>query len=199
MQNRILWKARELMLTQGVKQVTMDDLASQLGISKKTIYQFYKDKDSLVESVVELELEDHSYKHKKAQADSENAVHEIFMAIEEMQEMFKSMNPIALNELAKYYPTAFQKINVFRNDFMLNIIKTNLLRGIEEGVYRSNVDVDILSKYRLATLFVSFDIQLYPIGKYDLAKVNFQIMENFTYGVMTIAGIKLMEKYKLKH
>ena len=196
MENRILWKALDLMLFHGVKHVTMDDLATQLGISKKTIYQFYKDKDTLVKAVVEVALEEHVYKHTKAQNDAENSVHEIFLMLEEMQAMFKSMNPIAMSELAKYYPEAFVKIDQFKNEFMLSIIKNNLIKGIEQGVYRDNIDIEILSKYRLATLFVPFDIHVFPQNKFDLGNVNFQIIENFIYGVMTLEGIRLMEQYK---
>lgn len=196
MENRILWKARDLMLFHGVKHVTMDDLATQLGISKKTIYQFYKDKDTLVKAVVEVALEEHVYKHTKAQNDAENSVHEIFLMLEEMQAMFKSMNPLAMSELAKYYPEAFVKIDQFKNEFMLSIIKTNLIKGIEQGVYRDNIDIEILSKYRLATLFVPFDAHVFPQNKFDLGNVNFQIIENFIYGVMTLEGIRLMEQYK---
>ncbi|NCW11619.1 MAG: TetR/AcrR family transcriptional regulator [Chitinophagia bacterium] len=196
MENRILWKARDLMLIHGVKHVTMDDLATQLGISKKTIYQFYKDKDNLVKAVVEVALEEHVYKHTKAQKEAENSVHEIFLMLEEMQAMFKSMNPLAMSELAKYYPEAFLKIEQFKNEFMLSIIKTNLIKGIEQGVYRNNIDIEILSKYRLATLFVPFDTHVFPQNKFDIGNVNFQIIENFIYGVMTTEGVRLMEQYK---
>ena len=73
MENRILLKARDLMTRNGVKHITMDDIASQLGISKKTIYQFYKDKEALVMAVVNLELEEQSLKCKKTQEEAENA------------------------------------------------------------------------------------------------------------------------------
>jgi AcrR family transcriptional regulator len=196
MENRILFKARDLMTRNGVKHITMDDIASQLGISKKTIYQFYKDKEALVMAVVNLELEDQALKCKKTQDEAENAVHEMFMILEDIQQMFKNMNPMTMNELAKYFPEAFMRIQTHKDVFMHQIIKDNLTKGVTEGLYRKDIDPEILSIYRLETSFVPFNTQLYPFSKFDIGKVTLQIIENFIYGVMSIKGIELMEKYK---
>ena len=198
MENRILFKARDLMLRNGVKHVTMDDIATQLGMSKKTIYQFYKDKDALVMAVVNFELEEQSLKCQRTQNTADNAVHEMFMLLEDIQQMFKNMNPMTMNEIAKYYPEAFARIQNHKDEFMHQIIKTNLIKGIEQGVYRKEIDPEILSIYRLETSFVPFNPQLYPFSKFDIGKVTLQIIENFIYGVMSLKGIELMEKYKLQ-
>ena len=195
MENRILFKARDLMLRNGVKHVTMDDIANQLGMSKKTIYQFYKDKDALVMAVVNFELEEQSSKCQRTQDTADNAVHEMFMLLEDIQQMFKNMNPMTMNEIAKYYPEAFARIQNHKDEFMHQIIKTNLIKGIEQGVYRKEIDPEILSIYRLETSFVPFNPQLYPFSKFDIGKVTLQIIENFIYGVMSLKGIELMEKY----
>jgi AcrR family transcriptional regulator len=197
MENRILFKARELMTRHGVKHVTMDDLASQLGISKKTIYQFYKDKDALVMAVINFELEEQALKCQKTQDIAENAVHEMFMILEDIQQMFKNMNPMTMTELQKYYPEAFARIQNHKDEFMHQIIKTNLIKGIAQGVYRKEIDPEILSIYRLETSFVPFNPQLYPFSKFDIGKVTVQIIENFIYGAMSIKGMEQMEKYKL--
>jgi AcrR family transcriptional regulator len=198
MENRILFKARDLMLRNGVKHVTMDDIATQLGMSKKTIYQFYKDKDALVMAVVNFELEEQSLKCQRTQDTADNAVHEMFMLLEDIQQMFKNMNPMTMNEIAKYYPEAFARIQNHKDEFMHQIIKTNLIKGIEQGVYRKEIDPEILSIYRLETSFVPFNPQLYPFSKFDIGRVTLQIIENFIYGVMSLKGIELMEKYKLQ-
>ncbi|MEN9697393.1 MAG: hypothetical protein RLZ56_814 [Bacteroidota bacterium] len=196
MENRILFKSRELMHRQGIKHVTMDDIASQLGISKKTIYQFYKDKDALVMAVINFELEEQALKCKKTQDNAENAVHEMFMILEDIQHVFKNMNPMTMNELAKYHPQAYERIQNHKNAFMLQIIKNNLIKGVAEGLYRSDIDPEILSIYRIETSFVPFNPTLYPYSKFDIGKVTIQIIENFIYGVMSIKGIELMEQYK---
>lgn len=198
MEDRILFKARDLMHLHGVKNVTMDELASHLGISKKTIYQFYKDKDALVMAVVDFELEDQCCKCLRSQGNADNAVHEMFLLLKDMQEMFRNMNPLAMSELAKYFPAAFQKIQEHKDEFMHSIIKTNLIKGIEEGVYRKDINPDILSTYRLETSFVPFNSQLFPLNKFDIGQVVVQITEHFVYGVMSSKGQELMEQYKLE-
>ncbi|MFY8165923.1 MAG: TetR/AcrR family transcriptional regulator [Sediminibacterium sp.] len=198
MQHRILLKARDLVLHHGVKQVTMDDLATQLGISKKTIYQFYKDKDTLVMAIVDMELEEQRAKCTKSQETADNAVHQMFLLLEDMDEMFKNMNPLTMAELAKYFPEAFKKIQDYKDSFMHAIIKRNLIKGMEQGLYRADIDPEILSSYRLETGFVPFNTKLYPMSKFNIGKVAYQITEHFVYGVMSLEGYRLMEQYKLE-
>ena len=197
MEERILIKAQELMFQTGVKHVTMDDLANQLGISKKTIYQFFKDKDALVSSVVAQELGNHAQLCNQCKQQADNAVHEIFLLMKVIAEMFTRMNPLALFEIEKYYPLAFEKIKNHKDDFIFSMISANLEKGITEGLYRKDVDVTILSKYRLETSFIPFNIQVFHPSKFDMLKVNLQIIEHFVYGVATLEGHKLMDAYKL--
>ena len=177
MENRILLKARELMVLNGVRYVTMDDLANQLGISKKTIYQFYKDKEALVLAVVELELDEQKLMCQRSQENADNALHEMFMVLQDIQEMFK-------------------KIQEHKNNFMHNVVKTNLLKGIEQGVYRNDIDPEILTIYRIETSLITFNTQFFPLSKFDLGKVNVQIMEHYIYGIVSIEGLRLLTQYK---
>jgi AcrR family transcriptional regulator len=197
MQDRILHKARELMFQTGVKHVTMDDLATQLGISKKTIYQYFKDKDALVSSVVENDLAKHALICNQSMQVADNAVHEIFLLMTVLQELFSSMNPLTLFEIEKYYPLAFEKIKKHKDDFIFSMISANLEKGIAEGLYRKDVDVTILSRYRLETSLIPFNIHVFHPSKFDMLKVNLQIIEHFVYGVATLEGHKLMDAYKL--
>ncbi len=185
------------MFQAGVKHVTMDDLATQLGISKKTIYQYFKDKDALVSSVVEFELANHALLCNQSTQAADNAVHEIFLLMSVIQEMFNRMNPLALFEIEKYYPLAFDKIKKHKDDFIFSMISANLEKGIAEGLYRKDVDITILSKYRLETSLIPFNIHVFHPSKFDLLKVNLQIIEHFVYGVATLEGHKLMDNYKL--
>jgi len=185
------------MFQTGVKHVIMDDLANQLGISKKTIYQYFKDKDALVSSVVEFELANHALICNQSMQAADNAVHEIFLLMAVIQEMFNRMNPLALFEIEKYYPLAFEKIKNHKEEFIFSMIRTNLEKGIAEGLYRKDVDVNILSKYKLETSFIPFNIQVFHPNKFDMLKVNLQIIEHFVYGVATLEGHKLMDNYKL--
>jgi AcrR family transcriptional regulator len=196
MEERILLKARDLMLQSGLRQVTMDDLAHQLGMSKKTIYQYYKDKDDLVKAVVNLELKEHEMTCKDCKSKAENAIHEMFLLMENMKAMTQTMNPNAMMELEKHFPTAFEIIKNHKDEFLFSLIKQNLSKGSEEGCYRADLDIDILSKFRLETVFIPFNLHLFPLNKFNSLEVHTQLMEHFVYGLMTVKGHELMDQYK---
>jgi len=109
------------------------------------------------------------------------------------------MNPLALFEIEKYYPLAFDKIKKHKEDIIFSMISANLEKGIAEGLYRKDVDITILSKYRLETSLIPFNIHVFHPSKFDLLKVNLQIIEHFVYGVATLEGHKLMDAYKLSN
>jgi AcrR family transcriptional regulator len=196
METRILLKARDLMLQSGLRQVTMDDLAHQLGISKKTIYQYYKDKDDLVKAVVNLELKEHEMTCKECKSKAENAIHEMFLLMENMKAMTQTMNPNSMMELEKHFSNAFDMIKNHKDEFLFSLIKQNLMKGIEEGCYRKDLDIDIISKFRLETVFIPFNLHLVPLSKFNSLEVHTQLMEHFVYGLMTIKGHELMDRYK---
>ena len=196
MVERILLKARDLMLQSGLRQVTMDDLAHQLGISKKTIYQYYKDKDDLVKAVVNLELKEHELTCKDCKSKAENAIHEMFLVMENMKAMTQTMNPNSMMELEKHFSNAFDMIKNHKDEFLFSLIKQNLMKGIEEGCYRKDLDIDIISKFRLETVFIPFNLHLFPLSKFNSLEVHTQLMEHFVYGLMTIKGHELMDRYK---
>jgi AcrR family transcriptional regulator len=199
MEERILLKARDLMFQTGIRQVTMDGLATQLGMSKKTIYQYYKDKDDLVKAVVDFELKNHQQLCLHCESKADNAVHEMFLVMETMKEMTKTMNPGSMMELEKYFPTAFDIIKNHKDEFFLSLIKQNLIKGMEQGFYRSDLDVEILSRYRLETIFIPFNLYAFPVTKFDPIKVHTQLMEHFVYGLMTEKGYEIMLQYKQNH
>ncbi len=184
------------MLQSGLRQVTMDDLAHQLGISKKTIYQYYKDKDDLVKAVVNLELKEHELTCKDCKSKAENAIHEMFLLMENMKAMTQTMNPNSMMELEKHFSNAFDMIKNHKDEFLFSLIKQNLMKGIEEGCYRRDLDIDIISKFRLETVFIPFNLHLFPLSKFNSIEVHTQLMEHFVYGLMTIKGHELMDRYK---
>ena len=198
MEERILHKSHELFMRYGVRSVSMDEIAAHLGISKKTIYQYYSDKDALVEGVVGIEITRNENQCSLQQQVCENAVHEIFIAVDMLQEMLTHMNPSLIFDLEKYHPKAFKKFNDHKNKFMYAIIKNNLERGITEGLYREEIKPDILARFRLASTFLIFNPELFPPGHHSLSQILDEVTDNFLYGVTTAKGQKLIQKYKLQ-
>ena len=97
----------------------MDEIANHLGMSKKTIYQYFTDKDALVEGVVDIEIERHQEEFNRYAAISENAIHEMFLALDTAQEMFKHMNPSVMFDLQKYHSAAFEKFKTHKHTFFI--------------------------------------------------------------------------------
>ncbi len=193
--DRILQKAHELFNRYGIRSVSMDDIAAQLGMSKKTLYQSYTDKGELVDAIFSSVLEENKQKCIVCRESGKNAIDEILQSFEMVKDMFATMHPSVLFDMQKYHPGTFKKFENFRNGFLLKIIKENLENGIEEGLYREDIDTDIISRYRLHSIMLSFDSNVFPTNKTDLIYIEEQLLQHFLHGVATVKGIKLIAKY----
>jgi TetR/AcrR family transcriptional regulator, cholesterol catabolism regulator len=194
--DRIKQKAHDLFMQFGVRSVTMDEIAVQMGASKKTIYQYYADKDDLVDAVMVDIITYNQNCCNKDKLSAKDAVHEVFLAMDMMQDMFQNMNPGILFELEKYYPQSFEKFKHHKYSFLYQALTENIARGIEEGLYRSDFDIDVLIKLRLETMMLPFNQMLFPKKKYSLIKVETEFTTNFLFGLATIKGHKLITKYQ---
>lgn len=188
-------KAADLFMRYGIKSITMDEIATSLGISKKTIYQFFTDKDDLVFAVIEQETSKNEMECAQFRADAENAVHEIFLAVEDLDELLRYTNPLVLYDLEKYHPRAFRRIKEFKYQFLHEATVENLRRGIEEGLYRSDIQRDIVAKSRIEAAFLVFNPDLFPHSRYSMSEVNFELAKLFLHGVCTDKGKPLIEQY----
>jgi TetR/AcrR family transcriptional regulator, cholesterol catabolism regulator len=193
---RIREKAKELFLRYGIRSVSMDDIANQLGMSKKTIYQYFTDKNELVDAVVDEEVTDMQSDCLKSSETAHDPIEEIFLTVDQIIEQLANMNPMVLYDLEKFHVRAYQRFMEHRNRFLLQIIKKNLEWGIREELYRSDIDVDVLSKFRLESIMIPFNIDLYPPSKYKLADVSKIIIEHYVFGVASLKGHKLILKYQ---
>ena len=194
--SRIQKAAHDLVMQYGIRSVSMDDIAANLGISKKTIYQYFHDKDELIEAVVDEVIDTNQCACNADISRSENAVHEIFLVMEMMAEMLKTMNPFILHDMQKYHPAAFSKFKKHKNEFLYNICTQNLLRGIKEELYRPEIEVDILCRYRVETLFIPFNPEFQQSLKLSLAKIEEEILMHFLFGLVSQKGYKLIIKYR---
>lgn len=195
MKERIIEKANELFTKYGIKCITMDEIASQLGISKKTIYQSFADKNELVSVVLHKHID---YARQLCLSNiekSENAVHELVLARQMFCSMMQYINVSVLHDLQKYHPEVFTSFEDFRKKFLFNCILQNLQRGISEKVYRDDIDVEIMSRLRLANVVISMDVELFPTQKFRFSDVEEEVVRHFLYGIVTAKGAKMMKKY----
>jgi TetR/AcrR family transcriptional regulator, cholesterol catabolism regulator len=196
LKERIKQKADELFMQYGLRSVTMDEIAVQLGVSKKTLYQNYADKDALVEAVVGDILSTNEQQCNCDCTRAKNAIDEVFLAMDMMQEMFQDMNPSILFEMEKYHPKAFEKFLQHKYNFIYKILKENIDRGINEELYRTDIDVEILVKARLETMMLPFNQIIFPKSKFNLMRVETALTTHFLFGLATVKGYKLITKYQ---
>jgi len=193
---RILQKSHEMFMRYGFRSVSMDDIAAQLGMSKKTLYQYYTDKEELVDAVLSAVLETNRLQCLEDRQKAENAVHEVFQALEMMQEMFANMNPSIVFDLEKYHPTVSRKLQHHKHVFMYQVIRQNLERGIREELYRPEINVDVLTRFRIESMMLPFNSEIFPNNRTQLVDIQEEILEHFLFGLSTVKGQKLIQKYK---
>ncbi len=198
MKERILTKAEELFSRYGIKSVTMDEIANQLGISKKTIYLSFVDKDELVLEVFSSFMEENKKICLQDQQVAENAIHEIFLAMDMTDSMLKSLNVSLLFDLEKYHPATYHKFKSYKEEFFYKLVNANLQRGLKEELYRPDLNIEVICRMRLGMMMLSMNIELFPPHRFTLTEVEREIILHYVYGIATAKGNKLIQKYSLQ-
>jgi AcrR family transcriptional regulator len=187
--------AHELFMQFGIRSVSMDDIANKVGMSKKTVYQNFADKDELVDAVVETHIKNMQGECISCQKDAKDAVHEVFITMDRIIQQLSNMNPMVLNDMAKFHYKAYQRFREHKDKFMANIISENIERGKREELYRQDINTEIMTRFRLESMMMPFNSGLFPPGKYNIAELSEQSIRHFVYGLATIKGHKQIEKY----
>jgi TetR/AcrR family transcriptional regulator, cholesterol catabolism regulator len=193
---RILQKSHELFNKYGIRSVSMDDIAAQLGMSKKTLYQYFADKEEMVDACFSGVMNQSRHQCLADQKQAENPIHEFFLAFDMTKEMFAEMNPSVLYDLQKYHPAAFKKFQEFKYNFLYNVISSNLQRGIKDELYRAEIDVDVIARLRIESVMLPFNADVFPTNRTHLIHIEQQLFEHFLFGIVTTKGQKLIQKYK---
>lgn len=198
-EEKILHGARDLVFRYGIKSITMDDIAKHLGMSKKTIYTYYSEKDKLIGKLVEFLLHQNTCNIDNILLQSKDPIHEIMEMMKMMASTFSKMNPILFYDMMKYYPEAHQKFREFKEKKIINLIENNLKKGREMSLYRSDINIKILARLRVEQLDLAVNLDVFPPDKFNLVDVHVALLDHFLHGVCTIKGHKLLNKYKELH
>lgn len=154
----ILIKVQELYRKYGIKSITMDDVARSLAISKKTLYQYVCDKTELVARVIELEKEIGYSELKAVWNNKLNAIESILMVYQHVHSDMKRYNPSMGYDLQKYYPELHKKYWNYKKKKMYQAIKINIRQGKREGLFRAEINGEVIAKLHVARfegIFVS--------------------------------------------
>lgn len=181
----------------GIKSVTMDDVARELGISKKTLYQHVSDKNELVTKVVELEIEEKGRFFSNACSTDLNAVEEIFEVHKTILKMLKDYNPSTEYDLKKYYPELYARIAKIRRERIQTNILQNLKKGKAEGLYRAEMNEEFIAKIQLSRIETAFDSEVFTPEEIISAKLFLEFIVYHVRGIANEKGIAILEN-KLK-
>ena len=177
----------------GIKSVTMDDVASQLGISKKTIYEFFHDKEDLVKQVL-LFQHDHQCGFLNAiERKDYNAIEELFEVYKIINEMLRENNPSMEYDVRKYYPDLFQEIRKIRRKRMYESVYNNLNQGKKEGLYRKELNSKIIAKLHVFRTESLFDNDMFTQEELTSFKMFHEIFVYHLQGILSNDGRTFFE------
>ncbi|WP_026631816.1 TetR/AcrR family transcriptional regulator [Dyadobacter alkalitolerans] len=196
MKERIIKSALNLFWRYGIKSVTMDDIAKDLGISKRTIYQHYSDKEAILALVIQNEIMDQKCEMEKLDEKAANPIEQMMYASAQMRDTLSNMNPALLYDLKKYYPTAWEQFETYKHEFLLKSIRENLITGIEQGLYRPDIDVDVLALLRIEQIVMAFDPTIFPQKKFNMMHTQMQFLLHFLRGVLSEKGFEYYNTIK---
>lgn len=196
---KILEGTEMLFTRYGIRSVSMDDIARHLSVSKKTLYQHFADKDELVYRMSERYLARTSKNYEQIKNSSSNSVEELSRISVRMKQDFESMNPSMLFDLQKYHPAAWGLYNQHKMQVISQSVEKNIIQGIKDGLFRAELNANILARLRMAMMENGFNENIFPRDQFNFVEVQSQIFELFVYGMCTEKGRKLYLKYKEDH
>ena len=191
----ILNKAKELFFSYGLKSVSMDDLAKMAGVSKKTIYQFFTDKNELVNRIVDEMIACHYNLFSNCQCKAKDAVEEVLLQANEPFDTWASVNQTFFFELEKSFPEAWAKLEQHKQNFLLPGIMKNLERGIQENVYREDIDVAFTADVRIQQLSSALHPSGFPGRRMNGSQLMNELTVFYLHGITTEKGKGLLSKY----
>lgn len=195
-EERILEAASELFFRHGIKSITMDEIASHLGMSKRTIYDSYDDKDAIVEALTHHELTDQENELQEIRKHSRNSIDEIMRAMGCIRKTFGKINQSVFYDLQKFHPAAWKHFREFKEQKMQLFFEENLKRGIRQELYRKDLNIKIMAKFRIEEVEMGFNSLIFPPAKFNLSEVQLVLLDHFLHGIVTLKGYKLITKYK---
>lgn len=196
-EKRILENAEHLFFQYGIRSVTMDDIAHALSISKKTIYQHFKDKNEIVLRVSERVFAKERQLMSEFQQQSRDVVHEIVLASKYLREHVVKIHPSVISDLQKFYKDAWQVFLAFKQE-ELTFIEGTIRKGMQEGFFRSDINPRVLAVLRMETVELIFNQQAFPREQFDSEEVQTQIFNQFIHGILSKKGRKLLKQYTEK-
>jgi AcrR family transcriptional regulator len=184
----ILLRVSRMYRRYGIKSVTMDDVARHLGISKKTLYGHYRDKEDLVKKVLMKEHEHQLELFTGIETRGLNAIEEFFEAYKLFKDMFREYHPSMEYDLRKYYPDLYFRVREIRRKRIYESSYRNMNKGKKEGLYRTDLNARIIAKLHVLRIETLFDTDLFTLEEMTTFKVFHEIFMYHLNGIMSAEG-----------
>ena len=193
----ILTKAEHLFLTLGIRSISMDDICRELGMSKKTLYQYFKNKDALVQTVIESHVEREQEEIDEIVASSSDAIDELCKIGSKVIRNIEDVSASTLFDLQKYYRSSFEILMKKQDGFIFECFHKNIIRGILEGLYRENVNPEIVAGIYAKTSYFVVEALSDSNFKYTRKQMVNELYNYHVRGIATVKGVRLWEKYNM--
>jgi TetR/AcrR family transcriptional regulator, cholesterol catabolism regulator len=192
----ILKKAESLFMRFGLKSISMDDVTRELGISKKTLYQYFESKEALVMRIIRQHQQEEAEAISEIKQSAGDAIAEMLSIARHVIRRYQHMSPSTLYDLKKYYPEAWKLVEHVQREFIYKEVKDNLDRGIAEGLYRTDFDVDILARLYVGSSTLLLDEQQFPGTDYHWEALYREFIYYHLRGIASEQGRVRLQQYQ---
>jgi len=185
--------AMALFMRLGVKSVNMDDVARHLGVSKKTLYLYFKDKEDLIRRVIDLHCAGENRSFAAIQEKNLPAIDEMFEIMHWVLSILSKVNPSVQFDLDKYHPEQSRQLKESRHKVVYGCMLSNMKKGQKEGMYRKDFHADVIAKIYISRMDVLFDPVVFPFGEYQLTDLYKEVFQYHIRGIASAKGIEQLE------
>jgi len=193
---RIVAKASEMFFKYGIRSITMNDVAKELGISKKTIYQHFEDKDELVYQIMKAQMEKDQCEWFNINENTENEIEKIIMAMDLIRKSMVDLNSSIVFDIKKYYPRAWEVLESHKKDFVIPEVTKDLQNGIKQGLFREDLNIDLMARYRFGQALLGFDQSIFPNELFNVVEIQTTLLDNYLRGILTDKGYSIYNTIK---
>ena len=190
----IINQVRELYARYGIRSVTMDDVVREVGISKKTLYQFFKDKSELVAAAIQCETEIKMEEHDEAMKGAANAVEMMLGFYDFQAKMIRDYNPSMIYDLKKYYPEVHKEFVDQKRTMIYENVLANLVQGKSEGLYRKEMDETVIAMLNLLRVEALINSDVAKTGEILTHEFFKEMFTYHMYGIVSEKGREILEK-----
>ncbi|NOZ46251.1 MAG: TetR/AcrR family transcriptional regulator [Chlorobi bacterium] len=193
---KILRKASEMFQEFGIRSVSMDDICHEMGMSKKTLYQHVSNKPDLIQKILDYNSQKNFENIKNRINKDMNAIDILITVSLYISDVFKELKPTMNFDLQKYYPDIHKNFINKKRQIVLDEVKTNVSMGIKQGLYRDDLDIELIASLYVQKIKDLHDPDFYQTGKFPFEKVFEVMFENHIRGIANDTGIKYYEEKK---